>query len=625
MVSAKATIHPIRALVRPRVISPETGDAIPLEDVLLEVCGSSQRVIEIVGGCGSGKSTALAHLAAILPPDRKVVLLDDASPESVAEATNMVAVVFTSMHPHSVPGAVSYRLVPWGDDELAEYLLAAHPARCRSVMARLHAAPDRSLPKGFPEIWRLVLDRMAEDDSLRNVSQTLRQELQRGLPAEQLRAEAEQYCLARMTGHLKEAGNCHRGLRLLRADARILSLLRHDAVRLLLASDRLARLLETRSGSNWLAQRLSRDVVKAVGAAASSTARQNLARWLAEGRNARQAMAASVLHAADTGWVPENLSKGRLSGAYLDGAAWKAVNLRVAWIERTDFSNSDLTEASLDDAVATQASFREAVLHRASLVKFQGAGANFEGAELTSVNARSANLRDAILAGADFSGACLAKADFRNAKMAGARLVRTDLTYATLTDALIDGADFSSADLRWADLNRLPLRNARCAGANFAHANLTRCDLEGMDLPECNFAEAYLQGALLTASRMPRASFTGAFLQEAGLADIEWEEVDLRNADMRNCTFHLGSSRSGLVGSPIASEGSRTGFYSDDFDQQTYLAPEEIRKANLRGADLRNANLEGTDFYLVDLRGARYTYGQWEHLRRCGAILTDRA
>jgi hypothetical protein len=38
--------------------------------------------------------------------------------------------------------------------------------------------------------------------------------------------------------------------------------------------------------------------------------------------------------------------------------------------------------------------------------------------------------------------------------------------------------------------------------------------------------------------------------------------------------FHFGSGRSGLVGSTIAGEGSRTGFYTDEYDQQTYRPPE---------------------------------------------------
>lgn len=106
---------------------------------------------------------------------------------------------------------------------------------------------------------------------------------------------------------------------------------------------------------------------------------------------------------------------------------------------------------------------------------------------------------------------------------------------------------------------------------------------------------------------------------------IDWEGADLRNADFSNCAFHLGSSRSGLVGSPIACEGSRTGFYTDDYLEQDFKSPEEIRKANLRGADLRGAIVDRADFYLVDLRGARYTPAQADHFRRCGAILFDRA
>ena len=97
------------------------------------------------------------------------------------------------------------------------------------------------------------------------------------------------------------------------------------------------------------------------------------------------------------------------------------------------------------------------------------------------------------------------------------------------------------------------------------------------------------------------------------MADIDWEGADLRGANLRNCTFHLGSSRSGLVNSPIACEGSRTGFYGDEFDEQTYRSPEEIRKANLCGADLREADVGGTDFYLV-----------WRLTRRCCELLLER-
>ena len=85
--------------------------------------------------------------------------------------------------------------------------------------------------------------------------------------------------------------------------------------------------------------------------------------------------------------------------------------------------------------------------------------------------------------------------------------------------------------------------------------------------------------------------------------------------------FHMGSSRSGLLFDVPPGEGSRTGYYTDDYHDLGYVDPAQIRKANLCGADLRGATVKGADFYLVDLRGAKYDLDQELHFRRCGAIL----
>lgn len=70
-------------------------------------------------------------------------------------------------------------------------------------------------------------------------------------------------------------------------------------------------------------------------------------------------------------------------------------------------------------------------------------------------------------------------------------------------------------------------------------------------------------------------------------------------------------------------EDTRTGFYTDKFNEQSYQTPEDIRKANLCGADLRGTRVNGVDLYLVDLQGAKYDANQLEHFRRCRAILSD--
>src|SRR5262249_51221046 len=80
---------PARALVRPRVISPQTGEAIPLEDEVGAMLQQGRSgLIMIVGGSGSGKPAALRPLAAILPPwaHDRVRLLEDLDLTAIASA-----------------------------------------------------------------------------------------------------------------------------------------------------------------------------------------------------------------------------------------------------------------------------------------------------------------------------------------------------------------------------------------------------------------------------------------------------------------------------------------------------------------------------------------------------------
>ena len=71
-------VEPKQAPVRPRVVSPHTGETLVLEDEILSLAESSRSdTIWVTGGIGYGKSTAIEHLAAVLPASVNVDLVED--------------------------------------------------------------------------------------------------------------------------------------------------------------------------------------------------------------------------------------------------------------------------------------------------------------------------------------------------------------------------------------------------------------------------------------------------------------------------------------------------------------------------------------------------------------------
>ena len=160
-----------RARVRPRIISPVTGEAIPLDDQIGQVLEEGRYdYVAFTGGPGSGND-GLHHLAAVLPPWAlaKVRLIDDSGQKvdliMPGDNDNRLVISFDNLV-ENMPRQVVYSLAPWGQDDTIEYLLSTHFDCFRSVMARLKTTDDRGFLRGIPELWTLVLDRMAHDESL---------------------------------------------------------------------------------------------------------------------------------------------------------------------------------------------------------------------------------------------------------------------------------------------------------------------------------------------------------------------------------------------------------------------------------------------------------------------------
>jgi uncharacterized protein YjbI with pentapeptide repeats len=596
--------------------------------------GKPTGAIEITGESGSGKTTALRYLAAKAPPGQHIAWVDNANFLDIVGEMKDGWVVYTTESARTGVACPSFALAGWGDDERIEYLLAVHPDRCQSVILRLSNAHDRSTIGDSPTLWRIVLDEMAEHESICSVDDALWRRVMRVFHEGEDRRLAEVYCLTRFAPHESCAEEAYQGL-FRHHSADDMRLLRVPHIRLLLAAEHLARWLGTPKGAfpllepdrkYWslapvLAQALVGKTAELV--ANSPQALTRLREILAEDEPCLQPMAASILHACGTGWSPERESKICLDAAWLQRAVWPGVDLSDTRMNGADLSESTLVRARLDRVQAVGARFQDASLTEASLAGIVACNANFVAVDLTRANLEGANFERAFLYHAqcretNFVGANLRSADLRRCCFAKANLYQ-----ATLSDATIDDVDFSSANLGGAMLHGLDLRGALFDEACLVGADLGQCNLEGMRLTSVDFTAANLLLALLSGSVMQGGTMRRATLKEAGLADIQWEEADLRGADLRGAVFHLGSSRSGLVDSPLASEGTRTGFYTDAFDEQAFQSPEQIRKANLRGADLRGANIEGVDFYLVDLRDAKYDWDQLAYFRRCRAILVD--
>lgn len=616
---------PQRAPVRPRVVA-QSGEALLLEEEILALVEQGARgLVQIIGPTGSGKTVALQHLAAVLPAGAGVELVDDLLSADGPRPMHHLGIYATAVQVKQ-PSVAVYRLAPWGGDEWIEYLLAMHRPACASVVSRLRAAPDCGVLPPLPELWRIVLDEMAADETITGPRQALCRFLARQVHDLVRQQLVQGLCLA----YLLKMGNAPTAVeeKLQREcyPAPVVRAIRHPEVQQVLAAESVLSDLRSGAPCEYLEHRLPRGLVREVAARVSrlENALEHLRKLVSEGRPQLRPMAASILHATDTGWIPDGEAKLNLAGAYLGRAAWPYLRMQGADLTEADLSHAYLREAILDGAVARGVNLSHANLQGASLRQLTGFGADLTGADLSLAKAESARFNDAKLERANLEGALLRGANLNGADLTGACLVEADLSQARVQSTVIGGADFTAAILEGANLRDLRLREATFASSRFARADLSGCDLEYMQLPAADFSGAHLLGAYLTGSWMPEANFENAVLTNAGLADVNWEGASLRGADLRGASFHAGSSRNGLVGSPIACEGSRTGFYTDDSEEQYFKAPEEVRKANLRGADLRGARIDGVDFYLVDLRDALYDPEQEEHLRRCRAILEAR-
>ncbi len=205
-------------------------------------------------------------------------------------------------------------------------------------------------------------------------------------------------------------------------------------------------------------------------------------------------------------WRNAVLSGGRFRKAkFFDPGADGRIDTFDDWL--TDFSGSDLTEASFVAAQLRHAVFRNTSLLRANLSNSLASYADFSGANASSAWLIAADVSHGRFDGTSLVGADLTDANLSHASLIAARLRQAHLAGTRLLSANLSQADLSEANLREADLTGANLRQANLSNSWLREADLSQANLEQADLQGSNLEGAVLTGANLTGANLAGASF----------------------------------------------------------------------------------------------------------------------
>lgn len=119
-------VPPQRAAVVPRVRALPAGSSTqPLEMIVRRMLDAEVRgAVLLVGRPGGGKTTALGHLRAILPPGANIVLSDEPTSADLLPRRDHLCLV-TATEAIAGPWLAQFELADWQQDDLIEYCVVA--------------------------------------------------------------------------------------------------------------------------------------------------------------------------------------------------------------------------------------------------------------------------------------------------------------------------------------------------------------------------------------------------------------------------------------------------------------------------------------------------------------------
>lgn len=150
--------------------------------------------------------------------------------------------------------------------------------------------------------------------------------------------------------------------------------------------------------------------------------------------------------------------------ASIQSAVLREASLNGAEIRQTNFTKSILTGLDMQNVKAAGAIFKDVHIEYAVGDNGDFDLANFSGAKAKRISLNKATLKEAILSNTDLTQASLQNTNFFKANMHGAILKNASCVGSTfinvdLTKTILDGADLSSADLYDAKITKDQLKN----------------------------------------------------------------------------------------------------------------------------------------------------------------------
>jgi len=285
----------------------------------------------------------------------------------------------------------------------------------------------------------------------------------------------------------------------------------------------------------------------------SESPRQIVVRYIKEywSRHERKESSDQLIGEVQVGRTSVQAETGHRPWLNLSHSDLRGIDAKSAWLDGGNFTQSDMSFGTFENASMAHATLADAWLVGAHLFGIDLHGADLQFSDVRGSDLGHADLRNAWMSGADFS-----RANFWQARLNGGYLIAAEMkdletaAGANLDEIVAYRANFTDANISGDGSFGVCMRKAFLRNTTFDRAWLLGVDLRGSDLQDATFRGAHLQGADLRGAQLDGANLDMANLSETDIRGVDLsktigEPTNLNNAIVDKTTrWHTKLSES---------------------------------------------------------------------------------